>query len=164
MDLSRSWGNPLRKGKENMGTSRLTGRFSLLLLAFAVMVSIAAVAMGWSVKANAQTPAPTIQSDLSDYGPGDTVTLTGSNWQPGELVNIYVNDDLGKTWERNVDVTADANGAIRDQFQLPSWFVATYKVTATGAQSGVADRKRTRLNSSHANISYAVFCLKKKPA
>src|SRR5258707_13550621 len=27
---------------------------------------------------------------------------------------------------------------------------------------GVADRKSTRLNSSHANISYAVFCLKKK--
>src|SRR3712207_8624205 len=25
-----------------------------------------------------------------------------------------------------------------------------------------ADRKSTRLNSSHANISYAVFCLKKK--
>src|SRR3712207_7982394 len=27
-----------------------------------------------------------------------------------------------------------------------------------------ADRKSTRLNSSHANISYAVFCLKKKNA
>src|SRR3712207_8125629 len=27
-----------------------------------------------------------------------------------------------------------------------------------------ADRKSTRLNSSHANISYAVFCLKKKRA
>src|SRR3712207_7761691 len=26
------------------------------------------------------------------------------------------------------------------------------------------DRKSTRLNSSHANISYAVFCLKKKKA
>src|SRR3712207_6962381 len=26
----------------------------------------------------------------------------------------------------------------------------------------VPDRKSTRLNSSHANISYAVFCLKKK--
>src|SRR5258707_3023581 len=25
------------------------------------------------------------------------------------------------------------------------------------------DRKSTRLNSSHANISYAVFCLQKKP-
>src|SRR3712207_8595678 len=27
---------------------------------------------------------------------------------------------------------------------------------------GELDRKSTRLNSSHANISYAVFCLKKK--
>src|SRR3712207_7440960 len=27
-----------------------------------------------------------------------------------------------------------------------------------------SDRKSTRLNSSHANISYAVFCLKKKKA
>src|SRR5438445_6126763 len=28
--------------------------------------------------------------------------------------------------------------------------------------ASVVDRKSTRLNSSHANISYAVFCLKKK--
>jgi len=28
--------------------------------------------------------------------------------------------------------------------------------------AGAGDRKSTRLNSSHANISYAVFCLKKK--
>src|SRR3712207_6901429 len=28
--------------------------------------------------------------------------------------------------------------------------------------AGEVDRKSTRLNSSHANISYAVFCLKKK--
>src|SRR3712207_7977807 len=31
---------------------------------------------------------------------------------------------------------------------------------ATGSM--IEDRKSTRLNSSHANISYAVFCLKKK--
>src|SRR3712207_6888973 len=31
-----------------------------------------------------------------------------------------------------------------------------------GCERGRADRKSTRLNSSHANISYAVFCLKKK--
>src|SRR3712207_8965867 len=30
------------------------------------------------------------------------------------------------------------------------------------AAAAGADRKSTRLNSSHANISYAVFCLKKK--
>src|SRR3712207_7169072 len=35
---------------------------------------------------------------------------------------------------------------------------------AAGADCGAdrPDRKSTRLNSSHANISYAVFCLKKK--
>src|SRR3712207_7535619 len=33
-------------------------------------------------------------------------------------------------------------------------------VTCTG--DTCKDRKSTRLNSSHANISYAVFCLKKK--
>src|SRR3712207_8113624 len=31
-----------------------------------------------------------------------------------------------------------------------------------GIFSKILDRKSTRLNSSHANISYAVFCLKKK--
>src|SRR2546427_8857222 len=29
-------------------------------------------------------------------------------------------------------------------------------------ETGVGDRKSTRLNSSHSQISYAVFCLKKK--
>src|SRR3712207_8023741 len=32
---------------------------------------------------------------------------------------------------------------------------------AEKARGGGQDRKSTRLNSSHANISYAVFCLKK---
>src|SRR3712207_8969562 len=31
-----------------------------------------------------------------------------------------------------------------------------------GLRIAAGDRKSTRLNSSHANISYAVFCLKKK--
>src|SRR3712207_7964417 len=43
-------------------------------------------------------------------------------------------------------------------------------VVGTGVEGGesglevgaLRDRKSTRLNSSHANISYAVFCLKKK--
>src|SRR3712207_8473170 len=35
-------------------------------------------------------------------------------------------------------------------------------VTGKDARDVAADRKSTRLNSSHANISYAVFCLKKK--
>src|SRR5258707_2967747 len=34
--------------------------------------------------------------------------------------------------------------------------------TALDLSANTVDRKSTRLNSSHANISYAVFCLKKK--
>src|SRR3712207_7282771 len=41
-----------------------------------------------------------------------------------------------------------------------------YQHNLRGLSKGLAhlssDRKSTRLNSSHANISYAVFCLKKK--
>src|SRR5947209_16346312 len=36
------------------------------------------------------------------------------------------------------------------------------KTTTIRMLLGLIDRKSTRLNSSHANISYAVFCLKKK--
>src|SRR3712207_7007721 len=39
---------------------------------------------------------------------------------------------------------------------------ASRPVAATARTVRPADRKSTRLNSSHANISYAVFCLKKK--
>src|SRR2546427_7100703 len=50
-----------------------------------------------------------------------------------------------------------------------SWLVASGRGGSTAqprqkARSGEAseDRKSTRLNSSHSQISYAVFCLKKK--
>src|SRR5438270_5564962 len=38
----------------------------------------------------------------------------------------------------------------------------TYSVSETVYDSVNKDRKSTRLNSSHSQISYAVFCLKKK--
>src|SRR3712207_8779011 len=43
-------------------------------------------------------------------------------------------------------------------------FLGLVNVTdfAPPSASSPVDRKSTRLNSSHANISYAVFCLKKK--
>src|SRR3712207_6914403 len=52
---------------------------------------------------------------------------------------------------------------------LPTMITSVGSVTAASGGSGSGrggvlggDRKSTRLNSSHANISYAVFCLKKK--
>src|SRR3712207_8213142 len=41
-------------------------------------------------------------------------------------------------------------------------FAADRSVRHAPASGRTRDRKSTRLNSSHANISYAVFCLKKK--
>src|SRR3712207_8814710 len=42
------------------------------------------------------------------------------------------------------------------------WPMLKAPIYATPFTAFLVDRKSTRLNSSHANISYAVFCLKKK--
>src|SRR6202008_5166297 len=47
--------------------------------------------------------------------------------------------------------------SVRDRYSFRNWF--GFREHGGGFN---LDRKSTRLNSSHANISYAVFCLKKK--
>src|SRR5207247_9923204 len=53
---------------------------------------------------------------------------------------------------------------LRDVVQYVSLFTIGHSLTLLGGVLGGihADRKSTRLNSSHEWISYAVFCLKKK--
>src|SRR5258707_11228982 len=41
-------------------------------------------------------------------------------------------------------------------------FLGIRQIAVVVSKMDLVDRKSTRLNSSHANISYAVFCLKKK--
>src|SRR5688572_30928993 len=52
-------------------------------------------------------------------------------------------------------------GDVVSQNKRPMNVLATRTNTAIGVGE-LADRKSTRLNSSHSQISYAVFCLKKK--
>ena len=124
-------------------------------------------ALGITGTATADDPVghsgpPWIASDQADYPPGGAVTLNGGNWQPGESVRITVNDDVGQSWSRDVDVTADAEGSITDAFNLPDWFVATYLVKATGASGSVATASftdgeiRVRAGRSPANANTAV--------
>src|SRR3712207_7330758 len=53
-------------------------------------------------------------------------------------------------------------------FSLATWAPTSWPLRIRWALGkvyhfgGIQDRKSTRLNSSHANMSYAVFCLKKK--
>src|SRR5690625_6109898 len=66
--------------------------------------------------------------------------------------------------------TSRTTGAAHDPSTLPlpvralrTGYLAIARMVGGFVRSiGVADRKSTRLNSSHVAISYAVFCLKKK--
>src|SRR3712207_5745201 len=63
---------------------------------------------------------------------------------------------------------APADGPAADPAEMNQRYLDAYEardldaIMAVYAPGAAADRKSTRLNSSHANISYAVFCLKKK--
>src|SRR3712207_7386900 len=61
---------------------------------------------------------------------------------------------------RTVDLALRAHGREALGFDLA---LSPSSRSEDGKKLGMGrDRKSTRLNSSHANISYAVFCLKKK--
>src|SRR3712207_8561598 len=72
-------------------------------------------------------------------------------FRSGEATALYLADALREK-APELSVTRLASG-------LPVGSDLEYADEVT---LGRADRKSTRLNSSHANISYAVFCLKKK--
>src|SRR3712207_8113817 len=64
-------------------------------------------------------------------------------------------------WEGDDSLTADDLRRLCVR-ELPRHKVPEYVEILDRVPLNDADRKSTRLNSSHANISYAVFCLKKK--
>src|SRR3712207_8895008 len=65
--------------------------------------------------------------------------------------------------KRVVHGAVDADTAERWKAQLRHEIETSRPLSWTPEEVGRRiDRKSTRLNSSHANISYAVFCLKKK--
>src|SRR5947209_13987333 len=81
---------------------------------------------------------------------------------------VCVGADVGGTWIR-IAVWAEHRVATtvvpadRDLQQLASVLRAVWRRRRWSRRRvDSTDRKSTRLNSSHANISYAVFCLKKK--
>lgn len=96
----------------------------------------------------------TVTSDRPDYAPGDTVTLIGSGWDPAEAIHLNVNDNVGQTWSFNADVVADDLGTFTSSFQLPSWFVALYLVTATGATSGTTTTTFTDASKPSSSVTF----------
>src|SRR3712207_7616945 len=60
------------------------------------------------------------------------------------------------------DARRDIGATAHDRARNGAKACSPEPVLAPSGELGRQDRKSTRLNSSHANISYAVFCLKKK--
>src|SRR3712207_8800740 len=74
-------------------------------------------------------------------------------------LRLYCCSKLGKFTRRGDDVyMADPPVKTVEYYMSLPYTVEV----ARDDEAGYLDRKSTRLNSSHANISYAVFCLKKK--
>src|SRR3712207_7527925 len=68
--------------------------------------------------------------------------------------------DLLPWGDLGVDVVIESTGRFTDRENASKHLEAGAKKVIISAHA--KDRKSIRLNSSHANISYAVFCLKKK--
>ena len=95
------------------------------------------VAIGVAGASLAAGGPPSIASDNEQYTAGQTVQLTGQNWQAGEAVHVVVDDAGGDPWTHAADLTAAADGTVADSFPLPETVTGAFTVTAT-APSGSA--------------------------
>src|SRR5947209_17427655 len=76
-----------------------------------------------------------------------------------------LNPEADKTESAAVEHAAYEPDALARKGVIQRWSTRsslTRRARMPQPHLGPKDRKSTRLNSSHANISYAVFCLKKK--
>src|SRR3712207_6859854 len=74
------------------------------------------------------------------------------------VVHSVYETDAAASDEAVCKTSATSSGSKLDAANVP----ALSRNFTAEVISRLSDRKSTRLNSSHANISYAVFCLKKK--
>src|SRR5204863_7520348 len=87
-----------------------------------------------------------------------------------EIYTLSLHDALPISLELSVPAGYVISGSVLKSFKklqdaLGAWhdYIVLGEVTLQDAPSASwRDRKSTRLNSSHVEISYAVFCLKKK--
>src|SRR3712207_6861004 len=79
-----------------------------------------------------------------------------------EIYTLSLHDALPISAEQEPQQAAHPRQRHRLDQELPEDVLAARADGLAHADLAGQDRKSTRLNSSHANISYAVFCLKKK--
>src|SRR5699024_11718148 len=78
---------------------------------------------------------------------------------------IEINDVITKVVRPEAGAISTFIGTVREFTEDKRTLYLEYQAYVPMAEkklAEIADRKSTRLNSSHVSISYAVFCLKKK--
>ena len=82
-----------------------------------------------------------MKTDKDDYWPGETVTITGSGWQPGETVTLKISEDADTHNDFTYTAVANAQGnIINAQFapienEVFHHFGMRFYLTATGVAS-----------------------------
>jgi hypothetical protein len=82
----------------------------------------------------------TVRSDQDDYTPGQTVTISGSGWQPGEQVTISLVESPNIDTHPAITATADASGKFVDSSFVTDQhdFQVRFFVFAHGSTSDAA--------------------------
>src|SRR5690554_7632060 len=93
--------------------------------------------------------------------PNKAYTVAEASALIKEITDVKFDASVELAVRLNVD-PRKANQMVRGVVTLPHGTGKDVKVLALVTPDKEADRKSTRLNSSHVRISYAVFCLKKK--
>src|SRR5256886_8786772 len=96
--------------------------------------------------------------EITDLVPASR-TGPSVNWMHGNSLDLDTDGNLIVSFRSLSEITKidTRTGAVL-------WRMGGLKNQFVFQDAGAPDRKSTRLNSSHSQISYAVFCLKKKNA
>src|SRR2546430_7335699 len=87
-------------------------------------------------------------------------TLFRSDFPIPEDPPVRMTDEKGSRTSLSEDTTVDNGTRLFNRAALRPGLSSTQPIRRN--MNSQKDRKSTRLNSSHSQISYAVFCLKKK--
>src|SRR3712207_1571615 len=120
--------------------------------AAAVLASLSLVATGCG--AGSKTSSETATTVECDYEPPSGTTEVNVLAYNSSAVDPYTNTMVSSCTKGDVTVNhepIDFGGQVQKTTATLAGDTGTYDI--------IEDRKSTRLNSSHANISYAVFCL-----
>src|SRR3712207_1166275 len=107
-------------------------------------------------------PAHASAPRMNDTGPEAVPPLESGSMEPRILERLIPEPEPPRKIRPSFVFQSRIDSIVSSTERMKQLWTATLLVRYSPDSVWMSDRKSTRLNSSHANISYAVFCLKKK--